>query len=156
VTSPRFLALDEVIALHADQIRRYGGGVGIRDVELLLSALGMPEASFDGQLLHERTTDQAAAYLFHLVRNHPFVDGNKRTGLIAAIAFLGLNGKALVADPDDVHDLVIGVASGAVGKTEVATFLARHVVARAKRGSRSRRGGRYGTTAPGKPRNGAR
>jgi death on curing protein len=139
VSTPRFLALDEVVALHADQIRRYGGAVGIRDVELLLSALGMPEAAFDGQLLHERRTDQAAAYLSHLVRNHPFVDGNKRTGLIAAIAFLGLNGRALVADPDDLLDLVVGVASGAIGKTEVATFLAQHVVTRAKRGSRSRR-----------------
>jgi death-on-curing protein len=130
VSAPRFLMLDEVIALHDDQIRRYGGGHGLRDVKLLLSALAMPAASFDGVFLHERVSDQAAAYLFHIVRNHPFVDGNKRTGLITAIAFLGLNGQSVTADADELAELVEGVAAGAAGKTAVAAFLADHLKSR--------------------------
>lgn len=68
----------------------------------------------------------AAAYLFHIVRNHPFVDGNKRAGLICAIAFLGLNGSTLDADADELTDLVLGVAEGRVGKADVAVFIGRH------------------------------
>lgn len=124
---PAFLTLDEVLALHADQIERYGGSPGVRDVALLESALGAPRATFGGGLLHPTLPEMAAAYLFHLVRNHPFVDGNKRAGLAAAIAFLGLNDLWLEADPDDLVQLVVGVASGRVGKAEVAVFLARHV-----------------------------
>jgi death-on-curing protein len=126
VRAPVFLALDEVLALHADQIRRYGGRSGIRDLELLKSALGMPEASYEGEYLHPSRYEMAAAYLFHIVRNHPFVDGNKRVGLIAALVFLGLNDLALDADVDALFDLVIGVAAGMVGKAEVAVFLRVH------------------------------
>lgn len=72
----------------------------------------------------------AAAYLFHITRNHPFVDGNKRAGLICAIVFLGLNGLALNADPDDLTDPVLGVAEGRLGKADAAVFFARHSVRR--------------------------
>lgn len=72
----------------------------------------------------------AAAYLFHIARNHPFVDGNKRAGLICAIVFLGLNGLVLNADPDDLTDLVLGVAEGRLGKADAAVFFARHSVQR--------------------------
>lgn len=85
MSPPVFLRLDEVLAMHADQIRRYGGRPGIRDLELLESALGAPEASYGGDYLHPTLHEMAAAYLFHIVRNHPFVDGNKR---IAAALFL--------------------------------------------------------------------
>jgi len=118
-----FLTLDEVLALHADQIDRYGGRAGIRDLVLLSSAVATPQARYEKTLLHQTLHEMAAAYLFHLVQNHPFVDGNKRTGLIAAIAFLGLNDVALTADPDELYRLVIGVASGSVTKAEVAVFL---------------------------------
>ena len=94
---PIFLTLDEVLALHADQIRRSGGRAGIRDLGLLTSAVAMPEASFDDDYLHTNHFEMAAAYLFHIVRNHPFVDGYKRTGLMAALLFLGLNGLRLEA-----------------------------------------------------------
>jgi death-on-curing protein len=72
----------------------------------------------------------AAAYLFHLARNHPSVDGNKRTALMCALVFLGLNGQRLRADPDDLYSLVDGVAAGAVDKAEVSVFLRRHCGAR--------------------------
>ncbi|HYQ81440.1 MAG TPA: Fic family protein, partial [Anaeromyxobacteraceae bacterium] len=74
---PAFLTLDEVLALHADQIGRYGGSPGLRDLGLLESALAAPRATFGGEHLHGSLPEMAAAYLFHLVRNHPFVDGNK-------------------------------------------------------------------------------
>jgi len=93
---------------------------------LLESALATPQATFGDVFLHPTLPEMAAAYLFHITRNHPFVDGNKRAGLICAIAFLGLNGLTLNADPDELTELVLGVAEGRVGKADVAVFLARH------------------------------
>jgi death-on-curing protein len=121
-----FLTLDDVLSLHADQIARYGGSPLVRDVGLLESAVATPTATFGGELLHGSLEEQAAAYLFHLVKNHPFVDGNKRTGLVAMLAFLGLNGRRLDAPADDLTDLVLGVAGGRVTKAEVAVFVRRH------------------------------
>lgn len=130
MTDPLFLTLDEVLGIHADQLRRYGGRRGIRDLGLLQSALAMPRATFEGQLLHGTIFEMAAAHLFHLARNHPFADGNKRTALMTALAFLGLNGHRLEADPDALYELVIGVATGRVDKAEVSVFLRRQCVER--------------------------
>lgn len=123
-----FLTLDEVLSLHADQIARYGGSALVRDVGRLESALALPAATFGSELLHASLDEQAAAYLFHLVKNHPFVDGNKRTGLVAMLAFLGVNGRRLEAPDDEVTDLVLGVAEGRVTKADVAVFVRRHGV----------------------------
>ncbi len=125
---PAFLTLDEVLALHADQIERYGGSRGLRDLGLLESAIAAPRATFGGVLLHPTLPEMAAAYLFHLVQNHPFVDGNKRVGLAAASAFLGLNDLWIEAEEEDLVTLVVGVAEGRVGKAEVGVFLKEHVV----------------------------
>lgn len=130
MNDPAFLTLDEVLAIHADQIRRYGGKTGLRDVALLQSALGTTETTFDGDFLHTDLFEMASAYLFHIVRNHPFVDGNKRTGLMVALVFLGLNGLELTADPEELFELVSGVSTGEVGKAAVAVFLNRHSRAR--------------------------
>lgn len=121
-----FLTLDEVLGIHADQIRVYGGAGGLRDLELLQSAIAMPETTFDGEYLHPSVFEMAAAYLFHVARNHPFVDGNKRTALMCALVFLGLNGERMRADPDELYSLVDGVAAGAVDKAEVSVFLRRN------------------------------
>ena len=88
---PAFLNLADVLRIHADQIQRYGGRNGVRDFGLLESALAMPRASFGGEWLHRDTYEMAAAYGFHLCRNHPFIEGNKRTGLASALVFLELN-----------------------------------------------------------------
>ena len=125
MSEPEFLTLDEVLGIHADQIRVYGGSSGVRDLKLLRSALAMPETTFDGEFLHPSVFEMAAAYLFHVARNHPFVDGNKRTALMCALVFLGLNGERLKADPDDLYQLVSGVAAGTVDKAEVSVFLKR-------------------------------
>jgi death-on-curing protein len=130
VIDPEFLTLDEVLGLHADQIRRYGGATGLRDLSLLQSAIAMPATSYGGEYLHGTLFEMAAAYLFHLARNHPFVDGNKRTALICALVFLGLNGQRLDADPDALYDLVDGVAAGQVDKAEVVIFLRDHAAPR--------------------------
>jgi death-on-curing protein len=127
VSTPVFLTLDEALALHGDQIERYGGSPGLRDLALLESAIAAPQATFGGEYLHTSMPEMAAAYLFHLVKNHPFVDGNKRVGLAAALAFLGLNGLWLEADPDALADLVIAVATGRADKAEVAVFLRAHL-----------------------------
>lgn len=121
-----FLTLDEVLALHADQIGRYGGRPGIRDLGLLQSALAVPSATYEGAFLHSGLHEMAAAYLFHLVRNHPFVDGNKRIGLMTMIAFLRLNSLRLRAGPDALVNLVLGGAEGRISKAEVAVFVQRH------------------------------
>jgi len=123
-----FLTLDEVLALHAEQVERYGGSDGLRDLALLESALATPRATFGLEYLHASLPEMAAAYLFHLVRNHPFVDGNKRTGLAAAIAFLGLNGLWLDADPGELTEQVLGVARGTATKADVAVFIRQNIV----------------------------
>jgi death-on-curing protein len=127
---PTFLTLDEVLALHADQVTRYGGDPGVRDVGLLESALATPRAGFGREFLHGSLPEMAAAYLFHLVGNHPFIDGNKRTGLAAALAFLGLNGIWLEADPDQLAEFVLRVAQGEATRAEAAEFIRAHAVPR--------------------------
>lgn len=85
---PVFVTLDEVFAIHRDQIERYGGAPGVRDQGLLLSALAQPAATFGEGFLHADLHEMAAAYLFHLIQNHPFVDGNKRVAAVAAAVLL--------------------------------------------------------------------
>jgi len=122
LTKPIFLGLDEVIEIHNDQIRRYGGHPGIRDIALLKSALAMPAASFDGDFLHTDIYEMAAAYLFHIVRNHPFIDGNKRTGAVASVVFLMMNGIETHANEDAFEKIVISTAEGKTGKAAIADF----------------------------------
>jgi death on curing protein len=124
---PEFLTLDEVLEIHRDQIERYGGSPGVRDVGLLESAVFMPQATFGGQFLHKDLFEMAAAYLFHLAQNHPFVDGNKRVGAVAAFVFLAINGQDLIAPPEDYEKMVLSVACGETGKETIADFLKRNV-----------------------------
>jgi death-on-curing protein len=119
---PTFLTLDEVLALHAWQITSYGGTPGIRELGLLESALAVPQSTFDGAFLHATVHEMAAAYLFHIAQNHPFIDGNKRVALAAALVFLWLNGFEVKASEDAVVKLTVGVAAGRLSKAEVAVF----------------------------------
>jgi len=118
-----FLGLDDVLEIHRDQIEHYGGSLGIRDMGLLQSAVAMPAAGFGDQYLHEDIFEMAAAYLFHITQNHPFVDGNKRTGAAAAVVFLAMNGTELDADENEFEGLVRSVATGKSDKAAVAAFL---------------------------------
>lgn len=120
---PIFLTLDEITDIHRDQIVRYGGSEGIRDFGMLQSAIAMPAASYGGQFLHADLCEMAAAYLFHIVRNHPFIDGNKRVGAVAVYVFLALNKIRLTADQTAYADLVLSVACGETPKSSIAEFL---------------------------------
>ncbi|WP_228056450.1 type II toxin-antitoxin system death-on-curing family toxin [Microcoleus sp. LEGE 07076] len=86
--TPKFISLEEVLELHDDQISSFGGTPGVRDEGLLESALAQPQATFCGQLLHQKIAEQAAAYLYHIAMNHPFIDGNKRSAFAVADTFL--------------------------------------------------------------------
>jgi death-on-curing protein len=123
--APKFLSLAEVLEIHQDQVTRYGGSAGIRDIDLLKSALGMPAATYGGEFLHTDLFEMAAAYLFHLVKNHPFLDGNKRVGAVAALVFLALNGYDFEAPEEDLAEMVLAVARGELDKADVAVFLRR-------------------------------
>jgi death-on-curing protein len=125
---PQFLSLDEVLAIHEDRVRKYGGSSGIRDLGLLESAIGTVSATFGGQFLHQTLFEMGAGYLFHICRNHAFIDGNKRTALACALIFLRDNGVRIKTDQDDLTDLVLGVAEGRVSKAAVAVFLEEHAV----------------------------
>jgi death on curing protein len=122
---PVFLSLSEVLEIHQNQVARYGGATGIRDMELLKSALGIPSATFGGRFLHTDIYEMAAAYLFHLVKDHPFIDGNKRVGAVTAFVFLELNGFDFDAPEDDFTEMVLAVARGELGKADVAVFIRR-------------------------------
>ena len=124
--TPRFLGFDEVLRIHQDQITRYGGRSGIRDIALLRSALAMPSVGLAGQYLHADLIEMAAAYVFHIVRNHPFADGNKRVGVVAALVFLDLNGIEVVVPEADLYGLIMGVARGETSKSAIAELLRRH------------------------------
>lgn len=123
---PVFLGLDDVLAIHRDQIERYGGSMGVRDLRRLESALAMPQAGAGGQDYHADLFEVAAAYLFHIVKNHPFVDGNKRTGAMAAHTFLKLNGLTLEASNQGFEKVVLSVATGKMGKAAAAEFFRKH------------------------------
>lgn len=128
--TPDFLTLPEVLALHDDQISCFGGTSGIRDVGLLESALAQPQATFGGELLHTTIYEQAAAYLFHLAMNHPFLDGNKRTAFAVMDAFLRLNGYQLNLSDDQTYQLVLDVVQKTVSKTELSDRLKEVVLSR--------------------------
>jgi death on curing protein len=121
--TPNFLTIDDVLALHDLQLQRYGGSAGTRDSGLLESAVMQVRASFGGQYLHDDLAAMAAAYLFSIVKNHPFIDGNKRSGLASALIFLDLNGIAIDHSSDVLYDATMAVAEGRLEKGELAVIL---------------------------------
>jgi death-on-curing protein len=112
--------MGEVLLILQDQIRRYGGAYGVRDHDLLSSALAMPSTTFEGKYLHKDFFDQAAAYAFHLCQNHPFLDGNKRTALASALVFLSLNGIELDDPHEALYELMMSVSAKGLGKADIA------------------------------------
>jgi len=125
--TPGFLTLERVLAIHAYQIEQFGGHEGVRDWNLLHSAIAAPAATFGGQFLHTDLCEMAAAYLFHIVKNHAFVDGNKRVGAASAVIFLESNDLCFTADPDAYAELTLSVARGDVSKSAVAEFFRANV-----------------------------
>jgi death-on-curing protein len=117
-----FLSLEEVLEIHHQQIDRYGGASGVRDLALLESAIAQPQASFSNEFLHASIPAMAAAYLFHICCNHPFVDGNKRVAANAAITFLLINDWEPTFTEDALVDTVLAVASSSMTKEDLVRF----------------------------------
>jgi death on curing protein len=117
-----------VLAIHEAQLAEHGGGVGVRDMGLLESALARPEnlAAYG----KPDAADLAAAYGYGISRNHPFIDGNKRTGYVACELFLALNGWRLTADDAQCVMTMLAVAAGDIEEAELAAWLRTHIVAR--------------------------
>jgi death-on-curing protein len=118
----QFLTIAEVLEIHRDLIERYGGEYGLRDPGLLESAVALPAAGVSGEYFHVDLFEMAAAYAFHLVGNHPFVDGNKRAGAVAAVVFLKLNDVRLKPEEERYEKLIMAVAEGRSSKPELAAF----------------------------------
>lgn len=122
----KFIPYEVIIRFHEDQIKLYGGSHGIRDKDLLESALAQPEASFGGEYVHRTIFEKAVAYGYHICKNHPFYDGNKPTALLAMLIFLDVNGWILKADKQLLYATVVELASGKLEKEELVTFLENH------------------------------
>jgi death-on-curing protein len=120
-----FLTRRVVETMHAEQLQRHGGAFGLRDENMLESALARAEnkAAYGDPTVEEL----AAAYVFGIARNHAFVDGNKRTAIVAAGAFLLLNGNQLTADQGTVYEFVMGVAAGDIDEDGAAAFFRDHI-----------------------------
>ena len=119
----KFLTVEQVIQLHDTFLEEYGGLSGIRDWGMLASAVEMPRLSFFGEMTHKTIYDKAAAYLYHIVMNHPFNDGNKRAGALTAILFLEENDAQINFSDKEYENLVVEVAQGLKTKEEIASFL---------------------------------
>ena len=123
---PHFLSLARVLEIHRSSIEHYGGEPTVRDIGLFESAIAQPRASFGGNYLHEDLAAMAGAYLYHLVSNHPFVDGNKRTGALAAYVFLQMNDVDFTAPEKEFEQVVLKVARGETSKAQVTDFIRKH------------------------------
>ena len=122
-----FLSLDNVLHLHTSAIEVEGGAGGIRELGLLESAVMTPQQQFDGAYLHPDVPAMAAAYLYHLCSNHPFVDGNKRVAAMAAYVFLDANGCRLEASDPEFEQMVLHVAAGNTSKEELTDWFREQV-----------------------------
>jgi len=122
----RYLTPEQVLFIHARLIAETGGEHGLRDLGLLQSALARPQAVFEGNALYPDIYHKAAALLESLVNNHPFVDGNKRTGITAAAMFLKINDYSLIASNQEVESFVLSVASGSQSVETIAEWFRLH------------------------------
>lgn len=120
-----FLDVDDVILIHEDQVKSYGGLEGVRDKDLLMSAVAQPKMRYQGKYLHKSLFDMGAAYLFHITRNHPFIDGNKRTGIATALVFLDINNIKFDAPDNELEVFVQEVAKGSNSKKAISNWLAK-------------------------------
>lgn len=122
---PTFLTLETVLQIHLRMLAEFGGGDGVRDPLGLASAVAMPEAGFGEQYFHPDVFAMAAAYAFHIAQNRPFVDGNKRTALGAALIFLTINGVPIEDPKGDLYAAMIAITMGQLDKPRFARLLER-------------------------------
>jgi len=118
--------LEDVLNIHEFLINKFGGSHGLRDESLLKSALARPFQTFDQVDLHKTFVEKAAALIESIISNHPFVDGNKRTGYVLMRLYLMANGLDIIADPDEKYDFVIAIASGDISHEQIVDWIRNH------------------------------
>lgn len=121
-----FITIDQVLFIHDQMVKRFGGSFGIRDMGLIESAVARPQASFGGKYLYNSIFDKAAALLQSLLKNHAFVDGNKRTALTSAGLFLKVNNYTLINNHKDEVEFAVKVDNGNLSVEEIAQWLKEH------------------------------
>ena len=126
----RYLTLNEVLEVHRQVIAQSGGAEGLMHLPALESALAQPQMTFGGEDLYPTLVDKAAAFGYALIKNHPFLDGNKRTGHAAMEVFLVLNGYEIHADVEEQEHVILQVAASEIDRKEFTTWLRTHVVAK--------------------------
>jgi death-on-curing protein len=122
------IEIDHVVEIHSILISKYGGLDGIRDKKLLDSAINRPFATFDGIELYDSIEEKAAAIVQSILTNHPFFDGNKRTGYVLMRLFLRLNGKDIIAAENEKYDFVISIAQGKMNIDQITKWIIEKVV----------------------------
>lgn len=119
----QFITVTRVLAIHSYMVKRFGGSEGVRDLGLVESAVARPQSSFGGEYLYKNIFDMAAALLQSLLKNHPFVDGNKRTALSSASIFLELNGHKLINNHQEEVDFAVSVDNSNLTLEQISTWL---------------------------------
>ena len=122
----QFIPEEIVPIIHQDLLRRFGGKAGIRDSNLLFSALAQPKMTAGKKSLHKTLFDNAAAYGFHVCRNHPFIDGNKRVAFVLMVIFLDCNGWELQSTEEEAYETIMLLASGKLTKPALSSWLKEH------------------------------
>jgi len=122
----RFIPNKIVSTIHSDLLQRYGGRPGLRDPGLLDSALAQPKMTVGGKFVHKSLFDKAAAYGFHVCKNHPFVDGNKRVAFVLMDIFLQKNGWEITSNEEEAYSMMISLASGKLSKAQLSKWLKEH------------------------------
>ncbi len=117
------ISLTDILLLHEFSIVDYGGAEGIRDEGLLISAISRPFQTFDGEELYPSPLEKAAALLESLIVNHPFVDGNKRVGMLSMVALLAENGMEITADGENLYQFIISVSTGSLDYKQILAWL---------------------------------
>lgn len=123
----KYLTPQQILVVHDQVIKRFGGSFGVRDVGLLESACGRPQASFDGQDLYKTIFEKSAALIHSLLKNHPFVDGNKRTSLSSAGIFLRMNGYKLINSHEKEVKFTMNIENESLSFEEIAIWLKKNV-----------------------------
>ena len=121
-----FIPNDVVLTIHADLLQRYGGEPAVRDVGRLDSALAQPRMTFSGKYVHKSLFGKTAAYGFHVCKNHPFVDGNKRVAFVLMDIFLQKNGWEIISPEEEGYRMMMDLASGKLRKAQLPSWLKRH------------------------------
>lgn len=121
-----YTTLEEVLAIHFDQIERYGGSHGVRSLDLLLSSIARPQASFGGSDLYKNINEKGASIVHSIILKHPFIDGNKRTAITSLARFLHINGFKLSATDEQIVKFMLKVAINSVSQLDISNWIERY------------------------------